>query len=83
MLERIGSHQFRHLTAELYLREDPNGLGIVSQHLGHRDLNTTRRFYAREQTRIATARHHDVLAKQRAASPPRRRKSRKPRGTPA
>ena len=35
-------HQFRHLAAELDLREDPNGIGIVSQHLGHRDLNKPR-----------------------------------------
>ena len=55
-------HQFRHLAAELYLREDPNGLGLVSQHLGHRDLNTTRRYYAREQTRVATQRYHEVLS---------------------
>jgi integrase len=80
---RITAHQFRHLAAELYLREDPNGIGIVSQHLGHRDLNTTKRFYAREQTRIATQRYHDVLTKARAAVPARRRRSRKPRGKPA
>jgi integrase len=80
---RITAHQFRHLAAELYLREDPSGLAIISQHLGHRDLNTTRRFYAREQTRIATARYHDVLTKQRAAAPPRRRRRRKPGGKPA
>jgi integrase len=80
---RITAHQFRHLSAELYLREDPNGIGIISQHLGHRDLNTTRRFYAREQTRIATQRYHDVLTKARASVPARRRKSRKPRGKPA
>ena len=51
---RITCHQFRHLTAELYLQHDPNGLGIVSQHLGHRDFSTTRQYYAREQTRLAT-----------------------------
>jgi integrase len=80
---RITAHQFRHLATELYLREDPNGLGIVSQHLGHRDLNTTKRFYAREQTRLATARYHEVLTKQRAAVPPLRRRTRKPQGKPA
>ena len=80
---RITAHQFRHQAADLYLREDHNGIGIVSQHLGHRDLNTTRRFYAREQTRIATQRYHEVLTKQRAAVPPRRRRSRKQGGKPA
>lgn len=62
---RITAHQFRHCAAELYLREDPNGIGIVSQHLGHRDLNTTLAFYARPQTRIATARYHEVLSRKR------------------
>jgi integrase len=78
----ITCHQFRHLAAELYLREDPNGIGIVSQHLGHRDLNTTRGFYAREQTRIATQRYHEVLTKKRAAVPSRPRRH-KPMSKPA
>ena len=73
----ITCHQFRHLAAELVLREDPNGLGLVSQHLGHRDLNTTRRYYAREQTRVATQRYHEVLERQRAkASSPARARGR-------
>jgi integrase len=77
----ITAHQFRHLAAEIYLREDPNGIGIVSQHLGHRDLNTTRGFYAREQTRIATQRYHEVLTRKRTAATRTRR--RKPKGKPA
>jgi integrase len=74
---RITAHQFRHLAAELYLRTDPGGIAIVAQHLGHRDLNTTRHFYAREQSRIATERYHDVLIRKRAAVPTRRRRTRK------
>jgi integrase len=70
---RITCHQFRHIAADLYMREDPNGLGIVSQHLGHRDLNTTRRFYARDQTQIATLRYQEVIEKKRAAAPLRRK----------
>ena len=66
----ITAHQFRHLAAELYLQEDPTGLGVVSQHLGHRKLDTTRKFYAREQSRVATARYHDVLMRRRAKAPP-------------
>ena len=34
----ITCHQFRDLAAEIYLREDPTGLGVVSEHLGHRRL---------------------------------------------
>lgn len=80
---RITAHQYRHVCAELVLREDPNAIGIVSQHLGHRDLNTTKRFYAQPQTRIATQHYHQVLAKRRSAPPPRRRRSRKPEDKPA
>jgi hypothetical protein len=54
----------------------------ISQHLGHRDLNTTRGFYAREQTRIATQRYHDVLTRKRTAATSRPRR-RKPKGKPA
>jgi integrase len=65
----------------MVLREDPNALGLVSQHLGHRDLNTTRRYYAREQTRVATQRYHEVLERQRAkASSPARARGRTPSG---
>ena len=75
---RITAHQFPHLSAELYLQADPAGLGVVSQHLGHRNFNTARNFYAREQTRVATQRYHEVLAERRAqamARPRRKRRS--------
>ena len=32
----ITCHQFRHLSAEVYLQADPHGHCVVSQHLGHR-----------------------------------------------
>jgi integrase len=76
---RITCHQFRHLAAELYLREDPNGIGVVGQHLGHKSFNTTRRFYAREQTRLATVRYHEVLTRARAKASPGRARA-KPAG---
>jgi integrase len=63
---RITWHQFRHLAAEFYLQADPTGIGVVSEHLGHRRLETTRRYYAREQTRIATERYHAVLVQRRS-----------------
>jgi hypothetical protein len=61
-----GSRVISSIAAELYLREDPGGIGIVTQHLGHRDANTARIYYAREQSRIATQRYHDVLVCRRA-----------------
>jgi integrase len=44
----------------------PDRHRVVSEHLGHRKLDTTRRYYAREQTRIATRRYHAVLIKRRS-----------------
>ena len=74
----ISCHQFRHLAAEIYLQEDPVGLGVVSQHLGHRKFDTTRAYYAREQTRVATQRYHEVLARKRTQAMSRARRRRKP-----
>jgi integrase len=62
----ITCHQFRHLAAELYLQQDPTGIGVVSQHLGHRKFDTTKTYYAREQTRVATQRYQEVLTRRRA-----------------
>lgn len=72
---RITPHQFRHLSAELYLQADPMGLGVVSQHLGHRKFDTTRKYYAREQTRVATQKYHELLARKRAQAMSRRGRS--------
>ncbi|MFT4129721.1 site-specific integrase [Labrys sp. (in: a-proteobacteria)] len=57
--QAITPHQFRHLSAETYLLNDPNGLFVVSQHLGHRDPNTTKTFYSRPKQRQAT-RHYQA-----------------------
>jgi integrase len=77
----ITSHQFRHVCAELYMRENPNGIGVVGQHLGHKSLETTRRFYAREQTRLATVLYHQVLTRARAKASPGRGRA-NPAGKP-
>jgi integrase len=77
----ISCHQFRHLCAEIFLQTDPTGLGVVSQHLGHRKLETTRAYYAREQTRLATERYHEVLARKRAQALARPRRKRKRTGS--
>lgn len=76
----ISCQQFRHLAAEIFLQVDPTGLGIVSAHLGHRKFDTTRMYYAREQTRVATERYHQVLARKRVQALPRPSRKRKPIG---
>ena len=39
-------HLFRHLGCFLYLRSHPGQLDVMRRVLGHRDLETTNRFYA-------------------------------------
>ena len=59
----------------------PLELGVVSQHLGHRKLDTTRTYYALEQTRVATERFHQVLARKRAKALARPRRKRRRKGS--
>jgi integrase len=77
---QITCHQFRHLSTEIFLQAHPLELGLVSQHLGHRKMDTTRTYYAREQTRVATERFHEVLAMKRARALARPRKRRRRTG---
>lgn len=77
----ISTHQFRHIAAELYLRENPEGLATVSQHLAHRDGNTTRHFYARPKQREASRIYQQavILERAEAAGRARRRAPRRSR----
>lgn len=75
----ISTHQFRHIAAELYLRENPEGLDTVSQHLAHRDGNTTRHYYARRKQREASRIYQErvILDRAEAARRTRRRSPRR------
>lgn len=75
----ISTHQFRHIAAELYLRENPHGLDTVSQHLAHRDSNTTRHYYARPKQREASRIYQErvILDRAEAARRARRRAPRR------
>ena len=55
-------HQYRHAAAELYLRAHPGEYSTVQQLLGHRNLQTTLNFYARDQARVAGRLFDDTLA---------------------
>lgn len=72
----VSTHQFRHISAELYLYANPEGLSTVSQHLGHRDFNTTRTYYARKRQRDASRRYQErvIIDRAEAARRTRRRK---------
>ncbi|MDD3798842.1 MAG: tyrosine-type recombinase/integrase [Novosphingobium sp.] len=61
----ITPHQFRHISAELYLQDNPEGIFTVSQHLGHRDVNTTRYYYARPKQRQASQHYQEHILRSR------------------
>lgn len=61
----ITPHQFRHISAELFLQDNPEALFTVSQHLGHRDVNTTRRYYARSKQRQASRHYQEHILRGR------------------
>lgn len=50
----ISPHQFRHISAESFLLLHPDKLDLISDHLGHRDRNTTRYYYARSKQKQAS-----------------------------
>ena len=51
---RITVHQFRHAAAAIYLKHRPGDYETVRRLLGHRDIQTTIRFYCGLQTTQAT-----------------------------
>lgn len=64
----VTPHQFRHISAELYLREHPDKLSVISGHLGHRDPNTTRTYYARKKQREASRMYQERLGLDRSGA---------------
>lgn len=50
----ISPHQFRHISADSFLQAHPDKLDQISEHLGHRDRNTTRYYYARSKQKQAS-----------------------------
>jgi integrase len=51
---RLTVHQFRHAGAAIYLKHHPGDYETVRRLLGHRDIQTTTRFYCGLQTMDAT-----------------------------
>jgi integrase len=54
----INVHLYRHLTAKIYLDQNPGQYENVRRHLGHRSMETTIRAYAGMET-AAASRHFD------------------------
>ena len=60
---RITPHQFRHAAATIYLKHHPGDYEFVRRFLGHRDIQTTIRFYCGLETMQATE-HFGKLIRQ-------------------
>ena len=61
---RITPHQFRHAAAALYLKHHPGNYETVRQFLGHRDIQTTIRFYCGLETMQATEEFGKLIREQ-------------------
>jgi integrase len=55
---RVNPHLFRHVTAKLYLDQNPGSYEVVRRVLGHRSIDTTTAFYTGLET-AAAVRHFD------------------------
>lgn len=51
---RVTPHQFRHAAAAIYLKHHPGNYEVIRRALGHRDIQTTIRFYCGLETIAAT-----------------------------
>ena len=61
---RIGVHQFRHAAAAIYLKHRPGEYETVRRLLGHRDIQTTIRFYCGLETMQATEQFGNLIRHQ-------------------
>jgi site-specific recombinase XerD len=61
---RITPHQFRHAAAAIYLKHHPGEYETVRRLLGHRDIQTTVRFYCGLETMQATQQFGALIRQQ-------------------
>jgi integrase len=62
---RITLHQYRHAAAAVYLKHHPGDYETVRRFLGHRNVNTTAKFYCGLETIQATRMLGDVVRQHR------------------
>jgi integrase len=62
---KMTPHQFRHLAAKFFLDENPHAHESVRQLLGHKNLNTTTKYYAGLDTRRAGRAHAELVTQLR------------------
>jgi hypothetical protein len=59
---RMTPHQFRHAAAAIFLKHHPGEYAEISRILGHRNIQTTIRFYCEFETTQATERFGRIIA---------------------
>ncbi|WP_168852351.1 site-specific integrase [Novosphingobium sp. ERN07] len=64
----ISPHQFRHISAESFLLENPDKVNTISEHFGHTDSNTARRYYSRPKQKEASRTYQAHALKAREGS---------------
>jgi hypothetical protein len=65
---RITVHQYRHAAAAMILKHRPGEYELVRQLLGHKSVETTKRFYLDLETTMASEIYTDILHKNIEAS---------------
>ena len=65
---RIHPHLFRHITAKLYLDDNPGSYEVVRRALGHRSIDTTNAFYTGLETAAAIRHFDEVILRLRRQS---------------
>jgi Phage integrase family len=61
---RITVHQYRHAAAAMLLKDRPGEYELVRQLLGHKSVETTKRFYLDLETTVASEIYTDILRRQ-------------------
>jgi integrase len=61
---KVTPHQFRHAAAAIYLKHRPGDYETVRRLLGHREIQTTIRFYCGLQTMHATEQFGRLIRQQ-------------------
>jgi integrase len=61
---RITVHQYRHAAAAMFLKHRPGEYELVRQLLGHKSVETTKRFYLDLETTISSEMYTDIIYRQ-------------------
>jgi integrase len=69
----LSVHQFRHMSAKVFIDAHPGGFEIVKQFLGHTSIKTTVSAYAGIDSRRAARRHQHLVEQTLATQKPARR----------